>query len=133
MNGLTISTTILNSMFFLAGVDKLRNFQKVVKGLQSRLNVPLPTMIFQLMIVVTIAIEIIAPMIILRTTMRRSKENDKVAAYASLSLIGFTIAATLVYHFPPFKSAKYYPFMSNLSTVGGLALMWCVFNGNLMR
>ena len=133
MNGLTIATSVLNSMFFLAGLDKIGHFDKVVSGIQASLRVSLPTMFLQLMIVAAIAIEIIAPLIILRTTLHRSKENDKMAAYASVSLIVFTVLATLIYHFPPTTSAKYYPFMSNLSAVGGLTLMWCVFNGNFMK
>lgn len=133
MYSLAIVTTVLNTMFFVAGIDKFFNFDKVVKGLQQRIQFPLPSLILQFMIVCAILIEIVAPIIILKSSLHRTKESDRLAAYASMSLIVFTILATLIYHFPPFTSAKYYPFMSNLSTVGGLSLMWCIFNGNLLK
>ena len=46
--------------------------------------------------------------------------------YATLSLIIFTIKATYLYHFPPYGK-EYYPFMGNLTTVGGLSLLAYIF------
>lgn len=123
MNEVLIGTTVLNLMFFLAGIDKIMNFQKVVDGFVNRLPIKnFPLFIYQLAIVCAIIIEIVAPLTILYASYKKNKTNDQHARYACYALILFTILATLVYHFPPIKSAKYYPFMSNLTTVGGLYL-----------
>jgi len=45
-----------------------------------------------------------------------SRNNQKLALY---SLVVFTILATLLCHFPPVGHV-YYPFISNVTTIGGL-------------
>tara|TARA_B100001094_G_scaffold326648_1_gene383200 strand:- start:2263 stop:2619 length:357 start_codon:yes stop_codon:yes gene_type:complete len=45
-----------------------------------------------------------------------SRNNQKLALY---SLVVFTILATLLCHFPPVGNV-YYPFISNVTTIGGL-------------
>lgn len=127
---LLMITSVLNFMFFVSGFDKLFHFPKVVMGLQNRLKMNLSLLIFQFMIVSAIIIEIVCPMIIFYSSLKRNKENDKLGFYASVMLVVFTVLATLFYHFPPTTSAKYYPFMSNLSLVGGLSLMSYVFYRN---
>ena len=70
-----------------------------------------------------ILLEIVAPLII---SLYSYNANPKLYIYTKLSLLGlivFTILATLLYHFPPF-GANYYSFMSNLSTLGGLLLLY---------
>jgi hypothetical protein len=85
------------------------------------------------MILAAIIIELFAPAVVMKACFTSDRSWDKWAAYSSLALIVFTILATLIYHFPPFTSAKYYPFMSNLSAVGGLSLMYSVFaNGRTL-
>lgn len=134
MYALAITTSVLNLMFFVSGVDKVAHFNKVVTGLQNRLgSVTLPVTLVRLMIGCAIVIELVAPMVILKASLDRSQRNDRLATYASASLVVFTVLATLLYHFPPSTSAKYYPFMSNLSAVGGLSLMGCVFHWNLLK
>jgi uncharacterized membrane protein YphA (DoxX/SURF4 family) len=129
---LLVVTTILNSMFVLSGVDKVLHFGKVVSGLTARTR-GLPKLLAQLMILAAIIIELFAPAVVMKACFTSDRSWDKWAAYSSLALIVFTILATLIYHFPPFTSAKYYPFMSNLSAVGGLSLMYSVFaNGRTL-
>ena len=123
---LLAATTILNSMFILSGVDKVMHFGKVVNGLMSRTHM-LSKPLSRAMILSAIIIELCAPTIVLKACLTADRTWDKWAAYSSLALILFTVLATLIYHFPPFTSAKYYPFMSNLSAVGGLSLMYSVF------
>ena len=68
-------------------------------------------------------LEIAAPLII---ALYSYNANPKLYIYAKLSILGliiFTILATLIYHFPPIGS-NYYSFMSNLSTLGGLLLLY---------
>lgn len=129
---LLIITTVMNFMFFVSGFDKLFHFPKVVMGLQNRLQIDLPLLFFQSMIVFAIIIEIVCPMIIFYSSLKRNKENDALGFYASSLLIVFTVLATLLYHFPPTISVKYYPFMSNLSLIGGLSLMSYVFYKNTL-
>lgn len=46
-----------------------------------------------------------------------------IGKYGCMSLIIFTVIATLIFHFPPNTPGKYYPFISNVNTVGGLILL----------
>jgi hypothetical protein len=70
-----------------------------------------------------ILLEIVGPFII---SLYSYNSNPILYTYAKLSLLGlivFTLLATLLYHFLPFGS-NYYSFMSNLSTLGGLLLLY---------
>ena len=125
-----IITSIVNFMFFVSGFDKLVNFTKVVNGLQNRLGTMMPSFLYQILIVCAIIIEIMCPLVIFYSSLMRNKRKDKLGMYASMMLIVFTVVATLFYHFPPTTSSKYYPFMSNMSLVGGLSLMAMVFYRN---
>lgn len=127
-----LTTSIMNTMFFTSGLDKMMNYTKVVKGLENRLDKTIPHFIYNILIMCAIVIEFVCPLVIFFCIWRRSKQNDKKGMCASIILIIFTIIATLFYHFPPTTSAKYYPFMSNLALIGGLGLMTLVFNGNVL-
>ena len=129
---LVVVTSILNYMFFASGFDKLFNYSKVVNGLNNRLRSLMPFSVYKILIAFAILIELICPMVIFYSSLVRNKKNDRYAVFASVMLIVFTIFATLFYHFPPTTSAKYYPFMSNLSLVGGLCLMTLVFYRNVL-
>lgn len=131
MNTRLLATTTLTSMFFISGFDKLIHFEKAVYGLGTRLSAQFPKLLLRVMIVCALAIEIVSPLLIFRASLKPNYSNDALAAHATLSLIIFTVLATLIYHFPPFTSAKYYPFISNLSAIGGLLLMWGMFRRNL--
>jgi uncharacterized membrane protein YphA (DoxX/SURF4 family) len=125
-----LTTSIMNTMFFTSGLDKIMNYTKVVNGLEKRLNKTIPYT--SILIMCAIVIEIICPLVIFFCIWKRSKQNDRKGMYASIILMMFTVMATLFYHFPPTTSAKYYPFMSNLALIGGLGLMTLVFNGNVL-
>ena len=60
-----------------------------------------------------IVVEIGAPIIIMFS------KNTKLVKQAIKALGIFTILATLIYHFPP-TGLNYYPFLKNLSLIGGL-------------
>ena len=119
-NILFILSIILTQMFFVSGIDKCLNFSKVVKGFEQRFPITMPSSFHQIAIVVAILIELIAPSILAYSIYVEKYHYQ--ASIACISLIIFTIAATLIYHFPPTKY-RYYPFMSNVTTVGGLSLM----------
>tara|TARA_Y100000389_G_scaffold23498_1_gene20135 strand:+ start:616 stop:1017 length:402 start_codon:yes stop_codon:yes gene_type:complete len=123
---------ILTAMFFVSGLDKIINLTKVAKGLGDRLPLDIPMIILKGMVLVAILIEILAPIVIYNSVQKPKSLQDKLnkkmrGYYACLSIVIFTIIATLIYHFPPTK-IKYYPFMSNLTTIGGFLLLMHYFD-----
>ena len=114
---LIIISSIINFMFFTSGIDKVLHFSKVVEGLKKRFPFELPFIFYNLMISIAILIELIAPIIIVFGIIHPTYK--KYGVYACYSLIVFTVLATLMYHFPP-KGNQWYPFTSNITTVGGL-------------
>jgi len=64
-----------------------------------------------------ILIEIVAPLIIVGNIFNLT--SNKLAKYSIISLIVFTIFATLIYHFPTNPGQKN-PFMKNVAIIGGL-------------
>jgi len=125
MNLILISTIYITLLFFLSGFHKIKDFISVTKGFMKKTKVPLT--LSKIIIIGVILLEIIAPLII---SLYSYNSNPKLYAYTKLSLLGlilFTILATFLYHFPPFGS-NYYSFMSNLSTLGGLLLLYNHFS-----
>jgi uncharacterized membrane protein YphA (DoxX/SURF4 family) len=111
-----IPIDIMLIMFFTSGVDKVLNFDKTVEGFIKK--VPISTRFMAIIAILSaIAIEIFAPILINYGHFY----NKHLAALGLGSLIIFTILATIIYHFPPI-GRHYYPFMSNLTTFGGLLL-----------
>lgn len=103
-------------MFFTSGIDKVLNFNNTVEGFMKK--VPIATRFMAIIAILSaIVIEIFAPILINYGHFY----NKYLAALGLGSLIIFTILATIIYHFPPFGK-HYYPFMSNLTTFGGLLL-----------
>lgn len=122
-----ISVFLLTIMFFLSGIDKILNFNNVSKNLQIKISeklfLNLPLFFSKIAIVFVILLEIIAPLIINYSKyIEINKKYYLYARYSSYLLALFTFFATYLYHFPPFKS-QYYPFMSNITTIGGLILL----------
>ena len=121
MDLILISTIYITLLFFISGFHKIKDFMNVVKGFMSKTALPLS--LAKLIISGVILLEIAAPLII---ALYSYNANPKLYTYTKLSLLGlivFTILATLLYHFPPFGT-NYYSFMSNLSTLGGLLLLY---------
>jgi len=121
MNLVLISTIYITLLFFVSGFHKIKDFMNVVKGFMNKTKLPL--LLAKLIISGVILLEIAAPLII---ALYSYNANPNLYTYSKLSLLGlivFTILATLLYHFPPFGT-NYYSFMSNLSTLGGLLLLY---------
>lgn len=111
---------IITLMYILSGKNKILNFRSDSDGLNDKVSF-LGKTSSDLLMTCAILIEIIAPVILLLFALGVVK--DKLyCTLAALSLVAFTIAATLIYHFPP-KGSQYYPFMSNLTSVGALLLI----------
>ena len=111
------------AMFFVSGIQKALNFNNTVLNVESQiqktLKVHINGSLIALVVLIVILIEILAPVSIVVGHVYKKR---KYGTYGSLALIAFTIAATLLYHFPP-KGRNYYPFISNVTTVGGLLLI----------
>ena len=116
---------LITLMFFLSGIEKIYTFSKTSLGFANKINIPLT--LSKLVISIVILLEIIAPIIITSYTFTGLFNLLPLFKAAVLSLIVFTVAATMMYH-NPFKSSKnYYTFISHLSIIGGLvALYMCV-------
>lgn len=121
MNLVLIATIYITLLFFISGFHKIKDFTNVVKGFMNKTALPLP--LAKIIIGCVIVLEIVAPFII---SLYSYNSNPQLYTYAKLcilALIVFIILATFLYHFPPFGS-NYYSFMSNLSTLGGLLLLY---------
>jgi uncharacterized membrane protein YphA (DoxX/SURF4 family) len=115
-----LMSILLLSMFVLSGGQKVGTFNKTVDSLKQRIK--LPEMIYKLAIIVVIMIEIIAPIIIINYFMTKQYKNY--AYYSTLTLIGFTVLATIIYHPPDFTNYyKSVAFWANVSLIGGLLFL----------
>ena len=125
MELILISTIYITLLFFLSGFHKITDFIQVVKEFTNKTK--LPFTLSKIIIIGVILLEIIAPLII---SIYSYNSNPLLYTYAKLSLLGlivFIILATFMYHFPP-VGKNYSSFMSNLSTLGGLLLLYKYFN-----
>lgn len=117
---LPLFSVLLVAQFFLGGVNKVSGFKKTVVGLQNRFNPSLPLWFYRLAILGVIALEILAPVMVVLATLR--KVNKELGVLSLILLALFTVWATYLYHFPPF-GFTFYPFISNVSAVGGLLVL----------
>ena len=124
MQILFVASVFITLMFFLSGFNKITDFSQVTKGFCRKTSLPL--LLCKIVIVCVILLEIIAPLTIAIYTgnphLQANTMFKNMTKASIISLIAFTILATLLYHFPPYGS-NYYSFLSNLSTVGGLLLL----------
>ena len=112
-------------MYFLAGINKAKNFSSTVTGFKNMFFMKkLPNLFYQLAIFLVIVLEILAPIIIL-CSLQTDMYID-LAYFSSIGLAGFTILATIIYHFPP-TGGQYYAFMKNLTATGSLMLLSTFF------
>jgi len=113
----------LLAMFVLSGMHKILTFRKTVENFNEKVwSGTGNEILMQLIISIVIIIEILAPLVILY---HLSFGNLQWYAYASIiSLIVFTILATIIYHPPSFTNYyKSIPFWANVSLIGGLLLL----------
>ena len=122
---LTIIMAILTGMFFVSGLDKLFNLNKVAAGLQSRLPIQVPFVLFVIAILGAAVLEIAAPSVMVYSAY--TGRERQLARGGATALALFTVLATLIYHWPP-SGKNYYPAISNLTAVGGLLLANLVFS-----
>ncbi len=101
-------------MFFAAGVSKVFNFSSTVKGFMGKTG--FTEQLAQLAIILAILIEISAPLIV--WIEEYNKKKTRYSKYALISLILFTLLATIIYHMGDVSGI-----LKNLTIVGGLTLL----------
>ena len=112
-------------MYFLAGINKAKNFSSTVKGFQSMFFLQkLPSIFYDLTILGVVLLEIFAPIIIMFSLYTNT--HTECAYYSSVGLAVFTVLANLIYHFPTNKG-QYSAFMKNLTAIGSLMLLSTLF------
>tara|TARA_Y100000813_G_C24030054_1_gene289343 strand:- start:162 stop:500 length:339 start_codon:yes stop_codon:yes gene_type:complete len=112
-------------MYFLAGINKARNFSQTVNGFKNMFFLKkLPNIFYNLAIFLVVVLEILAPIIIMYSL--QTNQYSDLAYASSVGLAIFTILATLIYHFPP-VGGEYYAFMKNLTATGSLMLLSTFF------
>ena len=117
---------LITLIFFLSGLEKIYKFSKTTNDLSKKINIPLN--ISKVVITSVIFLEIIAPIIITTYTLTDLPKLLPLFKTSLISLIFFTILATVMYH-NPFKSTKkYYEFINHLSIIGGLLSLYAIGN-----
>ena len=112
------ATLFLTLFYLLAGINKLIHFNSTVKSFAKK--IPTFSLLSTLSIVLVILIEILAPIAMIYSILSPGKQIYGLAG--SNTLIGFTVLATLLYHFPPTKKEHQMPFLRNLAFIGGFLL-----------
>ena len=132
MNYHPILFSVIVYMFFASGFHKLMSITETAVGFQKRMvNFGIEFInidAYKLIIVFAAIWEIVAPIVLVYSGTNMTK-NKKEGIISSLSLVVYTILATLIYHFPPIR-AQYYPFISNVTTIGALLLVAYTFYSN---
>jgi len=119
-------------MFFYSGVTKITSFQDKVNTLDKKLNSKLPMSLLNFAMVCVIFLEIVGPIIIISRMILGEKSPEILKILSNITFvlfILFLIVVTLLYH--PFSPEKAIPFLSNLTTLSGIVLMFIISNSNL--
>lgn len=117
-----VITTLLVLMFLLSGINKIYTFGDTVNSLKQKVQYNFSDELYKLAILIVIALEIIAPIIVIYYSITGKRRTE--AYYSVIGLIAFTIIATIIYHFPDFSNyKKSIPFWANISLLGGLLLL----------
>ena len=109
-----LATVLITLMYILAGFNKLTNFTKVSADFSTMWNISV--CLAQLVILLVIVLEIVGPVVIITDKLNKFNlaQASKIACYM---LAGFTVLATVMYHFPP-TGDNYRPFLANLVATG---------------
>jgi hypothetical protein len=113
---------LITLLFFLSGFEKIYLFPTSTAKFAKKMGLPL--FIGQLLMIGAIALELIAPLIIMAFTFTGVVTLIPMFKLALLTLMAFTVIVTLIFHNPLKNKEKYYAFMSNMSTLGGLLALY---------
>ena len=117
-----IPSVFITLLFFLSSFEKIYLFPKSTSKFAKKIGVSLP--LAQVGISGAIILEMFAPLIIYAYTFTGMLSLLPLFKMALIALIVFTVVVTALYHNPMKGKDKYYAFMSNLSTVGGLLALY---------
>jgi membrane protein implicated in regulation of membrane protease activity len=109
-------------MFFLSGFEKIYYFAQSSGKFAKKMGLSLT--LAQLVISCVILLEISAPTVIAAYLYTGLASLVPFFKLALMALAAFTILATMLYHNPLKGKEKYYAFMSNVSTLGGLLALY---------
>lgn len=111
-------------MFFLSGIDKLRNISLNVNKL-SQVFKTKPSSTLITYIIISALFEILAPILIVYCAF--TGNYLYLGIMAALGLFLFTVLVTYIFKFPP-TGSNYYPFISNITTSACMLLIAYVFS-----
>lgn len=122
MSPFFFASILITLLFFISGFEKIYLFTQSTGKFAKKMGISLT--LAQFIICCVIILELVAPTLIaafLYTGLRSLVPFYKLSVIA---LALFTILATMIYHNPFKGKEKYYAFMSNLSTLGGLMALY---------
>jgi hypothetical protein len=122
MSPLFFPAIFITLLFFLSGIEKIYVFAHSTSKFAKKMGIPL--FLAQIVITCALLLELIAPTIIAVYLYSRSFALVPFFKLSILALSAFTILATALYHNPFKGKDKYYSFMSNVSTLGGLMALY---------
>lgn len=111
---------LITIMFLLSGIHKFQDFKSTVNGFMNKTGSN--NNVSTLAILFAMVLQIAASSIIMYESYYDTGKYRKIAKFSCFALAGFTIGATLIYHYPP-TGKTYYPFISNVTTFGALLLL----------
>jgi uncharacterized membrane protein YphA (DoxX/SURF4 family) len=113
---------LITLVFLFSAFEKIYVFSKSTSKFAKKIGIPLS--LAQISISGAILLEIIAPLIIYIYTFTGMLALVPFFKLAVFGLMAFTVVVTILYHNPMKSMEKYYSFMSNLSTLGGLLALY---------
>lgn len=122
MSPLLFPAIFITLLFFLSGFEKIYLFGKSTGKFAKKIGVSLT--LAQLIISFVIVLELVAPSIIAAYLFTGLTSLVPFFKFSVIALMLFTILATMMYHNPIKSKEKYYAFMSNVSTLGGLMALY---------
>lgn len=120
-----IAAILLMIIFFVSGVRKVNNFDGVIGMVAEKLPAIDNETIYRIVAGLIVALEIIAPLIIVYAIYTRN--NLDVARMALIALIAFTILATVLYYYPV-TDDNMLSGMLHLALIGGLLALYAHLN-----
>lgn len=128
LNILAINVMLIT--YVLAGIEKMTHMSRTIMDLSielDRFNVTFGKSVLKALVVIAICIEIMIPFII---NYAISYKKYTIVLFSVMLLSLYTIFTAVIYFFPPFGD-RFYPFISSLSSIGGLAVVLASIKSHL--
>jgi len=121
---LFIPAVFITLLFFLSSFEKIYLFPVSTAKFAKKSGFPL--ILAQLMIIGAIIVEMVAPSIIAAYTFTGLPSLLPFFQMSIIALMVFTVIVTIIYHNPFKGKDKYYAFISNVSSLGGLMALYVI-------